>query len=89
MRVFSFYKLPVWGTGGCSDSNAMDVQAGAETAMSLLCSVLAGANLVHDVGFLSQGLCITPGFHLLNDEIIESHKPDSVSPAAIQDLAKV
>ncbi|MGD9063757.1 MAG: trimethylamine methyltransferase family protein [Desulfobacterales bacterium] len=65
-----FYKLPVWGTGGCSDSNAMDVQAGAETAMSLLCSVLAGANLVHDVGFLSQGLCITPGFHLLNDEII-------------------
>jgi trimethylamine--corrinoid protein Co-methyltransferase len=69
-----YYKLPVWGTGGCSDSNAMDVQAGAETAMSLLCSVLSGANLIHDVGFLSQGLCITPGFHLLNDEIISMVK---------------
>jgi trimethylamine--corrinoid protein Co-methyltransferase len=69
-----YYKLPVWGTGGCSDSNAMDVQAGVETAMSLLCSVLAGANLVHDIGFLSQGLCITPGFHLLNDEIISMVK---------------
>jgi trimethylamine--corrinoid protein Co-methyltransferase len=66
--------LPVWGTGGCGDSNAMDVQAGAETAMSLLCSVLAGANLIHDIGFLSQGLCITPGFHLLNDEIISMVK---------------
>ena len=69
-----YYKLPVWGTGGCSDSNAMDVQAGVETAMSLLCSVLAGANLVHDIGFLSQGLCITPGFHLLTDEIISMVK---------------
>lgn len=69
-----YYRLPVWGTGGCSDSNAMDVQAGAETAMSLLCSVLSGANLIHDVGFLSQGLCITPGFHLLNDEIISMVK---------------
>jgi len=69
-----YYKLPVWGTGGCSDSNAMDVQAGVETAISLLCSVLSGANLIHDVGFLSQGLCITPGFHLLNDEIISMVK---------------
>lgn len=69
-----YYKLPVWGTGGCCDSNTMDVQAGAEAAFSLLSAVLVGANLIHDVGFLSQGLCITPGFHLLNDEIISMVK---------------
>ena len=69
-----YYKLPVWGTGGCCDSNAMDVQAGAESAVSLLSAVLAGANLIHDVGLFSQGLCIAPGFHLLNNEIISMVK---------------
>jgi len=69
-----YYKLPVWGTGGCCDSNAMDVQAGVEAAFSLLSAVLAGANLIHDLGILSQGLCITPGFHLVNDEIISMVK---------------
>ena len=64
-----YYKLPVWGTGGCSDSNAMDAQAGAEAMMSLLGAVLAGANLVHDIGLFAQGLCISPGFSLLADEM--------------------
>jgi len=69
-----YYKLPVWGTGGCCDSNAMDVQAGVEAAFSLLSAVLAGANLIHDLGLFSQGLCISPGFHFLNDEIISMVK---------------
>jgi len=69
-----YYKLPVWGTGGCCDSNAMDVQAGVEAAFSLLSAVLAGANLIHDLGLFSQGLCISPGFHLLNDEVISMVK---------------
>ena len=69
-----YYKLPVWGTGGCCDSNAMDVQAGAEAAFSLLSAVLAGANLIHDIGIFSQGLCLSQGFTLLNDEIVSMVK---------------
>jgi len=46
------------GTGGCSDSNAMDVQAGVETGISLLCSVLSGANLIHDVGFYPRAFAL-------------------------------
>ncbi|MBW2057626.1 MAG: trimethylamine methyltransferase family protein [Deltaproteobacteria bacterium] len=69
-----YYGLPVWGTGGCCDSNWMDAQAGVEAALSLLSAVLAGANLIHDLGLFSQGLCIAPGFHLINDEIISMVK---------------
>jgi len=69
-----YYGLPVWGTGGCCDSNAMDAQAGAEATLSLLSSVMAGANLIHDLGFFSQGLCISPGFSLIMDEIVSMVK---------------
>ena len=69
-----YYGLPVWGTGGCCDSNAMDAQAGAEATLSLLSSVMSGANLIHDVGFFSQGLCISPGFSLIMDEIVSMVK---------------
>jgi trimethylamine--corrinoid protein Co-methyltransferase len=69
-----YYKLPVWGTGGCCDSNVMDAQAGAEATFSLLASVLSGANLVHDIAIYSQGLCISPGFSLILDEIVSMVK---------------
>lgn len=51
-----FYHLPVFGTGGATDSKLTDAQAGAEYASSLLVAALAGANLIHDVGYLDSGL---------------------------------
>ncbi len=50
------YGLPVFGTGGASDSKEVDGQAGAEYAGSLLVAALAGTNLIHDVGYLDSGL---------------------------------
>jgi trimethylamine--corrinoid protein Co-methyltransferase len=50
------YGLPVFGTGGASDSKMVDAQAGAEYANSLLVAALAGTNLIHDVGYLVSGL---------------------------------
>jgi trimethylamine--corrinoid protein Co-methyltransferase len=50
------YGLPVFGTGGASDSKVVDAQAGAEYASSLLAAALAGTNLIHDVGYLNSGL---------------------------------
>ncbi len=50
------YGIPVFGTGGASDSKLVDAQAGAEYAGSLLAAALAGTNLIHDVGYLNSGL---------------------------------
>jgi trimethylamine--corrinoid protein Co-methyltransferase len=51
-----YYQLPVFGTGGATDSKLADAQAGAEYAASLLVAALAGNNLIHDVGYLDSGL---------------------------------
>jgi trimethylamine--corrinoid protein Co-methyltransferase len=50
------YGLPVFGTGGATDSKLIDAQAGAEYASSLLVAALAGTNLIHDVGYIDSGL---------------------------------
>jgi len=51
-----YHGLPVFGTGGATDSKLVDAQAGAEVASSLLVAALAGTNLIHDVGYLDSGL---------------------------------
>ena len=51
-----FYGLPVFGTGGATDSKAVDAQTGSEYGTSLLIAALAGTNLIHDVGYLDSGL---------------------------------
>ncbi len=50
------YGIPVFGTGGATDSKQVDAQAGAEYVSSLLVAALAGTNLIHDVGYLNSGL---------------------------------
>ncbi len=69
-----YYDLPVWGTGGCADSNFIDAQASSEITFSLLTAALAGANLVHDIGLVSQGSCIAPESYVLGNEIISMIK---------------
>jgi len=51
-----YYGLPVFGTGGATDSKLVDAQAGAEYASSLLVAALAGTSLIHDIGYLESGL---------------------------------
>jgi trimethylamine--corrinoid protein Co-methyltransferase len=50
------YGLPVFGLGGSTDSKVLDQQAGMEVTVSLMTSLLHGANIVHDVGFMDAGL---------------------------------
>jgi trimethylamine--corrinoid protein Co-methyltransferase len=54
------YRLPTWGYAGHSDSLVMDEQAAADAVFSVLVSLLAGSNLVHDVGYLEAGLTTSP-----------------------------
>lgn len=68
--LYHYYGLPMWGTAGCSDSNALDQQAAAEAAITILMSALSGANLIHDVGYMGQGLIGNPAAIVMCNELI-------------------
>ncbi len=68
--LYHFYELPVWGEAGCSDAKSLDAQAGYEAAFSLLLATLDGCNLVHDVGYLGQGLIGSPAAIVMGAELI-------------------
>jgi len=65
-----FYGLPTWGYAGHSDSCVMDEQAAADAAFSVLVALLAGHNLVHDVGYLEAGLTTSPEMIVFSAEMI-------------------
>ena len=50
-----YYRLPLWGTAGCSDAKTVDQQAAAEAAVSIMASALSGTNMIHDVGYIEGG----------------------------------
>jgi len=68
--LYHHYGIPVFGTAGASDSNCLDQQAGMEWGISLLNDALNGINLIHDVGYLGQGLIGHPAGIVMCDEII-------------------
>ncbi len=67
--IFHYYGLPIWSTVG-SDAHCLDAQAAMEHAFGTLLAALDGANLIHDVGYLGQGLLSHPGAIVMGDEII-------------------
>lgn len=62
--------LPVWSTGGCSDSKILDEQAALEGALSVLFSGLCGADLIHDVGYLESAISGSLQQLVMMDEVI-------------------
>jgi trimethylamine--corrinoid protein Co-methyltransferase len=48
--------LPVWQTGGCTDSKTFDEQAMIEGALSCFFSALTDGDLCHDVGYTESGM---------------------------------
>ena len=51
-----FAGLPLWQTGGCTDSKTFDEQAIIEGGMSVLFSALTGGDLCHDVGYTESAM---------------------------------
>ncbi|KAA3661873.1 MAG: trimethylamine methyltransferase, partial [Chloroflexi bacterium] len=51
-----FAGLPLWQTGGCTDSKTLDEQASLEGSLSVFFSALSGGDLCHDVGYTESGL---------------------------------
>ena len=48
--------LPLWQTGGCTDSKILDEQAALEGSLSAFFSALTGGDLCHDVGYTESGI---------------------------------
>ncbi len=69
-EVAHYMGVPIFGTGGCTDSHTLDGQAAAESAMSILTAALAGANMVHDVGYTASGQVGSLDQLVMGDEII-------------------
>jgi len=68
--LYHYYGLPMWGTAGVSDANCLDQQAGMEWSLSIMVDAMHGANLVHDIAYLGQGLIGHPGGLVMCNEII-------------------
>jgi len=62
--------LPMFSTGGCTDSKVLDEQAAIESATSNFYAYLSGASLVHDVGYIDSGVNASLESLVMNDEII-------------------
>ncbi len=48
--------LPLWQTGGCTDSKTFDEQAAIEGSLSCFFSALSGGDLCHDVGYTESAM---------------------------------
>ena len=64
------YGLPIFGLAGCSDAKLPDEQAAAEAAFSLILEAMAGAQMVHDVGYLEGGRTNSVEQIVICDELI-------------------
>ena len=69
-----YYRLPMFGTAGCTDAEVVDAQAAAEVTYQILMTALSGADLVHDIGIVYHAAAISPELIVFVDEIIDMVK---------------
>jgi trimethylamine--corrinoid protein Co-methyltransferase len=72
-----YYNLPVFATGGASDSKLLDEQAIFEATMTLYGATLAGGNMIHDMGYMEAGLMGSLELVVIEDEIVSVIKAAS------------
>jgi trimethylamine--corrinoid protein Co-methyltransferase len=72
-QLAQFYKLPIYSTGGISDSKQPDQQAGYEKALTAIMPALAGANFIHEAaGQLDSGMTISYAQYVVDNDIMGS-----------------
>jgi trimethylamine--corrinoid protein Co-methyltransferase len=69
-EVCKYLGLPVFSTCGCSSSKLFDGQATLEAMFGTISAAMSGANLIHDIGYLEDGLCGSYEQLVLTNEII-------------------
>jgi len=65
-----YYNLPVFTTGGACDSKLLDEQAIFEGTLTLNNAMLAGGNMIHDMGYMESGLMGSLELLVIQDEIV-------------------
>jgi trimethylamine--corrinoid protein Co-methyltransferase len=73
-----YYNLPVFTTGGASDSKLLDEQAIFEGTLTLYGSMLNGGNMIHDMGYMESGLMGSLELLVIQDEIVSIIKAGSM-----------
>jgi trimethylamine--corrinoid protein Co-methyltransferase len=69
-EVCKYFGLPVFSTCGCSSSKMFDGQATLESMFGTMSAALSGANIIHDIGYLEDGLCGSFEQVVITDEIV-------------------
>jgi trimethylamine--corrinoid protein Co-methyltransferase len=69
-----YYKLPMFGTAGCTDAEVIGAQMGAEVTYQILMTALSGADLVHDVAVVYHATVASPELMVFVNEIIDMVK---------------
>jgi len=70
-QLTQYYGLPYFGTGGTTDSKAVDGQAVCEAMMTALPAVLCGTNLIHDIGYLESAMTGSFEMIVIGNEIAD------------------
>ena len=69
-EVYKWLGLMSSAPGGCTDAKVVDEQAASESVMSIYNNLMAGTNLIHQVGGLDGGLTGSLASIVMCDEII-------------------
>jgi trimethylamine--corrinoid protein Co-methyltransferase len=69
--LLHYYGLPGFGNGGNTGAKTIDSQAALEAAFSLMASSHAGAHLMHDVGYMDNGMTGSLEWLVVCDEMIQ------------------
>jgi len=65
------YGIPFFGTGGCTDSKVVDVQAAVEGSLQDMVMATVGGGMVHDTHcWLDHGNTLSPAHMVLGQEIL-------------------
>ncbi len=73
-QITKWLGLPEYETAGCSDAKLFDEQAAMEATINIATAALIGGNMIHDVGYLEQGLTSSMEMMVASDEIIDMVK---------------
>ena len=69
-EVGKYLNIPIFSLAGCSSSKIFDGQATLESMLGVMAAALSGANIIHDVGYLEDGLKGSFEQLVMTDEII-------------------
>jgi trimethylamine--corrinoid protein Co-methyltransferase len=70
-QMAAFYNLPMYSTGGVTESKLFDVQNGYEKCMNNLLPAMAGAQLIHNAaGLIDSSMTVAYEQYVLDDEIL-------------------